>query len=124
MNIVLWVLQVLLGLAFLAAGTMKATQPLDRLSKQMDWVAVVPPALTRFIGVSEILGGIGLILPAVTGIATWLTPVAAAGLALVMLLGAGFHLRRGDPPAKAVPSSVLFVLVLIVAVGRGFVEKL
>jgi len=124
MNIVLWILQVLLGLAFLAAGIMKATQPLDKLSKQMDWVAVTPPALTRFIGIAEILGGIGLILPAVTGIATWLTPVAAAGLALIMLLAVGFHLRRSDPTNRIVPGLVLFVLALVVAVGRGFVEKL
>jgi putative oxidoreductase len=77
MNIALWVVQALLALLFLLAGFPKATQPLDRLAGRMGWVKVVPQALTRFIGIAEILGAIGLILPALTHILPWLTIAAA-----------------------------------------------
>ena len=70
MNIVLWIVQGLLALAFLLAGFMKTFRPVETLKKNMDWVRVVPTPFVRFIGVSEILGAIGLILPAITGIGT------------------------------------------------------
>ena len=65
MNIVLWVLQVFLGGMFLFAGIQKAFRPLDAIAKMMTWVPHVPPPLVRFIGVAELLGGIGLIAPPV-----------------------------------------------------------
>ncbi len=74
MNIVLWVVQVLLGLAFIAAGSLKVSQPADKLKKNMNWVEDVTPTSVKGIGVLEILGGLGLILPAVTHILPWLTP--------------------------------------------------
>ncbi|NWJ45825.1 MAG: DoxX family protein [Chloroflexi bacterium] len=117
MNTAFWILQGLLGLAFLAAGIMKATQPLENLSTRMDWVKQVPAGLVRFIGIAEVLGAIGLIVPAVTGIASILTPIAASALAVVMLLAAGFHYNRKEYNRIA-PSAVLFVLTVVVAVGR------
>jgi uncharacterized membrane protein len=124
MNIVLWILQVLLALAFIAAGLLKSTQPIKRLSAQMDWVNYVPSSLVRVIGVAELLGGLGLILPAVTGILPWLTPLAALGLAVVMVLAAGFHLQRNDKFDQVVPSLVLLVLAVLIIVGRLVVAPL
>jgi putative oxidoreductase len=117
MKYVLWVLQVLLGLAFLAAGGMKLIQPYAELAQQMAWVSDVPEVLVRFIGVAEVLGGLGLILPAATRILPWLTPVAAAGLALDMLLATLFHLVRGEGGVGVVPL-LLGLLAALVAYGR------
>lgn len=113
----LWAVQILLGLAFLMAGFMKATQPYEALSGQMAWVAAVHPMLVKFIGVSELAGGLGLILPSATRIAPWLTVWAAAGLVLVMVLAAGFHIYRGEFAAVPV-NLVLGGLAAFVAWGR------
>lgn len=96
LNIALWIVQVLLGVAFLGAGFMKATTPIADLATKMSWVPVVGEAMTRFIGVSELLGGIGLILPAATRIQPKLTGIAGAALALVMVLAAGTHVYLGE----------------------------
>ncbi len=77
----------------------------------------MPRGLLTFIGVSEMLGGLGVVLPALTGILPWLTPLAAAGPALIMLLAAGFHLRRKEVP-QALLNAVLLALAASVAVGR------
>ena len=117
MRYVLWVLQVLLGLAFLAAGGMKLILPYAELAQQMAWVSDVPEWLVRFIGVAEVLGGLGLILPAATRILPWLTPLAAAGLALDMLFATLFHLVRGEVGVGVVPL-LLGLLAALIAYGR------
>jgi uncharacterized membrane protein YphA (DoxX/SURF4 family) len=116
-NIVLWVLQILLAVMFGFAGVTKLTQPVAKLSKQMVWVPRFPEPVVRFVGAAELLGAIGLILPWATGIAPILTPLAAVGLAVTMLLGAIHHLQHKE--AKLVPiNALLFVLAVIVAIGR------
>ena len=117
MKYVLWVLQVLLGLAFLAAGGMKLILPYAELAQQLAWAGDVPEVLVRFIGVAEVLGGLGLILPAATRILPWLTPVAAAGLALDMLLATFVHLVRGEVGLFGFPLLLGF-LAALVAYGR------
>lgn len=117
MNIVLWILQVLLAIAFLMAGVLKLTQPLDQLGQMMAWVNDSPALLVRFIGLSELLGALGLILPAATRIKPILTPIAAACLALVMILAALTHIVRGEF-VEMVPSVVLLILAAFVAYGR------
>jgi uncharacterized membrane protein YphA (DoxX/SURF4 family) len=118
MNIILWILQVLLALAFVAAGYMHGFRAEQMKSQpRMQWVAAVSPGLLKFIAACEILGGVGLILPALTGILPWLTPLAAVGLALIMLLAAGFHLMRREYPS-IVFNLVLLVLAAVVAYGR------
>nr|HET6902577.1 DoxX family protein [Ktedonobacteraceae bacterium] len=117
MNIALWIVQILLALAFLLAGFMKVTQPVNNLKKNMNWVAHTPPRIVRLIGTLEILGGIGLILPAVTGILPWLTPVAAVGLVLTMIGAATTHIRLKEFSALAAPI-VLLLLALFIVVGR------
>ena len=118
MNIVLWIVQILVALAFLMAGTMKATRPPDKLSARMTWVkAMKPQQIVRLIGILEILGAIGLVLPAVTGILPWLTPVAAIGLVLTMIGAVIFHTRNGEG-SRIAPNIVLLLLAAFVVVGR------
>jgi putative oxidoreductase len=117
LHIALWMVQALLGVAFLAAGLMKATQPLEELGKQMNWVTYTPAALVRFIGVTQVLGALGLILPSVTRVLPVLTPLAASGLAVTMVLAAGTHLMH-DEANQIVPNIVLFALATFIAWGR------
>jgi uncharacterized membrane protein YphA (DoxX/SURF4 family) len=117
LHIVLWVLQVALGVMFLSAGLMKATTPIADLAAKMVWPGVVPPGLVRFIGASELLGGIGLILPAATRVKPGLTPLAALGLVAVMVCAAIFHISRGE--VQMVPINVVLGgLAGFVAWGR------
>jgi uncharacterized membrane protein YphA (DoxX/SURF4 family) len=118
MHIALWVVQGLLGLLFTGVGVMKATQPIQALAANMVWASEAPPALVRFIGIAELLGGLGLILPAATRILPILTPLAAAGLTVVMVLAALFHAGRAEMAAVPVPI-VLGALAALVAWGRG-----
>lgn len=122
MNIALWIVQVLLAGMFLMAGVMKAFQ-YERAKASLPWVKDVPRGVVRFIGISELLGGLGLLLPAITGILPWLTPLAAAGLALTMLLAIGFHASRREPPAIGF-NAVLLILAAFVAYGRFMVVPL
>lgn len=113
----LWTAQVLLALGFGAAGAMKTFTPIDELARTLPWVSDLPE-LARFIGVSEILGALGLVLPAATRVAPVLTTLAAIGLVVVMVLAAGFHISRGE--AHAVPVNLaLGGLAAFVAWGRS-----
>lgn len=123
MNIALWVVQILLALVFAAAGIMKATQPTERLATNMGWVKDVAPWTVRLIGILEILGAIGLILPAATGIWPWLTPVAAVGLALTMVGAMIVHGRRGEFSGIGF-NFVLLALAAFVVFGRFVVVPL
>jgi uncharacterized membrane protein YphA (DoxX/SURF4 family) len=116
-NVVLWVLQIVLAALFATAGLVKLTRSHEQLRKSLPWVEDFAPDTVRFIGLVELLGAAGLVLPAATGIAPALTPVAATGLAVVMLLAALTHRRRHEYPAIAV-NAVLFVLAVVVAWGR------
>ena len=117
MNVALWIVQAVLAVAFVAAGVMKSTQPKEKLQPNLPWVEDFSLGTIRLIGVAELLGGIGLILPAVTGITPILTPIAAACLAFVMVLAAGTHIRRKEPSGVAV-NAILLVLAAFVAWGR------
>ncbi len=117
MNVALWIVQAVLAVAFVAAGVMKSTQPKEKLQPKLPWVEDFSLGTIRLIGVAELLGGIGLILPAVTGIAPILTPIAAACLALVMVLAAATHIRRKEPSGVVV-NAVLFALAVFVTWGR------
>lgn len=122
MNIALWIVQVLLAGMFLMAGVMKAFQ-YERAKASLPWVKDIPRGLTTFIGISELLGGLGLLLPAITGILPWLTPLAGAGLALIMILAISFHASRREMPAIAF-NSVLLVLAAFVVYGRFLIVPL
>jgi uncharacterized membrane protein YphA (DoxX/SURF4 family) len=116
MAIALWVLRIVVAVAFLGAGFMKATQPLERLKKSMLWIEHTTPGIVRLIGIVEILGGLGLILPVATGILPWLTLAAAAGLVLTMLVAIVVHIRLKEPGTIA--PAVLLVLSLLILLGH------
>ena len=117
MNVVLWILQAVLALAFAMAGFMKLTQPKDKLVSRLPWVEDFSPTTVKLIGTAELAAAIGLILPAATGIAPVLTPLAATGLAVLMVLAAITHARRKEPGAIAV-NAALLILAAVVAWGR------
>lgn len=117
MNIALWIVQVLLALAFGMAGFMKASQPKEKLGEQMAWVEDFSTGNVRNIGILEILAALGLILPAVTGILPWLTPLAAVGLILTMIGAAITHARRSESQMIRI-NVVLLLLAAFVAYGR------
>jgi uncharacterized membrane protein len=115
-SVVAWILQIVLALAFLAAGGMKLARPRPALvGAGMGWADDFSDTAVKGIGALEVLGALGLILPAVTGIATWLVPVAAIGLALTMAGAVVVHVRRKE---AYVPPLVLGVLALVLAVIR------
>src|SRR3954466_119850 len=122
MNIALWIVQVLLAAAFIFAGVTKAFR-YEYAHANLPWVKDVPRGLTTFIGVAELLGGLGLLLPALTGMLPWLTPLAAAGLALIMLLAIGFHATRREWSAIGF-NTVLLLLAAFVAYGRFVIMPL
>ncbi len=117
LHVGLWVVQVLLALVFLMSGGMKLTAPVaDLIAQGMTW-AEGREWLPRFIGASEVLGALGLIIPAATRIMPKLTGVAAAALTLVMVLAFGTHVMMNDM-GHAPPSLVLGALAAFVAWGR------
>ncbi len=118
MNVILWIIAGVLAVAFGGAGAMKLAKSRAELEPDMAWVASATDSQVKGVGLVELLGAIGLILPAVTGIAPILVPLAATGLVLVMIGAVITHVRLGDPIAQAVPAIVLGALSLVVAIGR------
>jgi len=114
MTIALWILNGLLALAFVAAGAMKVARPKSALvASGMGWADDFADPTVKLIGAAEVVGGIGLILPLLTGIAPILTPIAAAALTVVMIGAVAVHVRRKE---NATPSIVLAVLSAVSAV--------
>ena len=114
MNIVLWILQVLLALAFFAHGWMLLAPPAN-LIEQMN--AVMSTWFRIFLGVAEVLAAIGLILPGLTRIMPGLVPAAAAGIMVVMISATVLHLQRGEI-SSAVTTAVLLAIATFVAYMR------
>jgi uncharacterized membrane protein YphA (DoxX/SURF4 family) len=116
-NIALWIGAGLLAAAFLMAGTMKIAVPKEKLLSTMAWAETWPPPRLKALGVVEVLGALGLILPRALNIAPVLTPVAAVGCAIVMAGAVITHYRMKDYAGIGVPG-VLLVLAVVVAAGR------
>jgi len=123
LHIALWIAQGLLAAMFIMAGLMKSSQPLEVLAESLPWVTSTPIGLVKFIGISELLGGIGLLLPSITRIKPNLTVTAALGLALVMILAAAFHVSRGEFSAIGM-NVVLIAIALFIAWGRSKKEPI
>jgi len=111
----LWAAQIALAVVYAMAGFMKATQPIEALTQMMGWPGSAP-LLTRFIGVAELAGAAGLILPVATGILPRLTAWAALGLAAIQVLAIPFHIYRAEYMSLPVN---LVLLALAVFVYRG-----
>jgi uncharacterized membrane protein YphA (DoxX/SURF4 family) len=118
MNLALWIVASVLAASFAGSGLMKLFVPKDKLvSSGQGWAQDVTPTNIRLIGVVEVLGAAGLILPAVTHIAPVLVPLAAVGLVLVMVGAAVVHARRNEAMNIGV-NAVLLALAVFVAWGR------
>jgi uncharacterized membrane protein YphA (DoxX/SURF4 family) len=115
MNIALWIVQALLALLFLWAGGIKLVMPIEEMMKQMP--IPMPGWFLRFIGVAEVLGAIGLILPGLLHIRPGLTPLAAAGLVIIMIGATVLTLMTGDITMALIPL-VVGLLSAFVAYGR------
>lgn len=117
MNIALWVAQILLALLYISAGASKAFNT-AKAKEQMPWAKRHSDNFVRFIGTVELLGALGMLLPMLTGILPWLTPVAALGLVLVQ----GLAILTEHLPAKeykALPFNLLLLaLAVFVLIGR------
>lgn len=118
MNIALWIVQGLLAVVFGGSGVAKATRDRKRLVDQgITWVEDFSPRAVKVIGILEILAAVGLVLPAITGIAPVLTPLAAVGIGLLMAGAAVVHFRR-DEIAFIGVIAALFAAAAFVAWGR------
>ncbi|GAA2724630.1 DoxX family protein [Actinocorallia aurantiaca] len=117
MNVTLWIVQAVLAAMFGMAGVMKSTQPREKLAAQLPWVEDFSTPVVRFIGAVELAAALGLILPAATGIAPILTPLAATGLVIVMVGAIIIHVRRKESGA-IVFNAVLLLAAAFVAWGR------
>ena len=114
---IMWAIQILLAVVFGAAGTMKLVRSKAQLAANphMGWVHSVPEDRIKLLGVAEVLGAIGLVVPMAVGIAPMLTRVAAVSLATLMGGAAATHTMRGE---SAKLSTILAVLVIAVAAFR------
>jgi uncharacterized membrane protein YphA (DoxX/SURF4 family) len=115
MNIALWIVQALLAALFLFAGGTKLIMPIEEMTKQMP--IPMPGWFLRFIGVAEVLGGLGLILPWLLRIQQRLTPLAAAGLVIIMIGATVLTLMTGEI-AMALFPLVVGILCAFIAYGR------
>ena len=102
---------------YLNAGFLKTFRPIEEIAPQIFWVTDMPEWLVRFIGASELFGGLGLLLPAALKIRPQLTTLAAAGIATIMLLANLFHIFRGEFFALPM-TGIIFVLAAFTAYGR------
>lgn len=116
LHIGLWVAQVLLAAAVGMAGFMKMTAPIEQLAQNgMSFVTHYQPGTVRFIGITEVLAALGLILPSALRILPKLTALAAAGVSVLMLLAAQYHLSNNE---SAIATFVLFAIAVFIAWGR------
>src|SRR6266480_6778320 len=114
LNVVLWSVQGFLALFFLAAGAPKL---IGRGMERWTGFSELPRAMVVFIGVTEVLGAAGLVLPMATGVLPWLTPLAAIGLATIVLMATGFHLRA-DERINALETGLWASIAVVIALGR------
>lgn len=119
LNIILWVVQSLLASLFLFAGGLKLSTPVNELIQLLPWTSDVPMGLVGFIGLCEIAGALGLILPGAMKIAPRLTLAAATGLFLLMICAAIFHAYRGEYGALPV-NAILASAAIFIVWGRTY----
>ncbi|PJJ65534.1 DoxX family protein [Compostimonas suwonensis] len=119
MLIAAWIVTALLALVFLGSGGAKAFIAKPRLQSQMGWVNDYSATSVKAIGILEIIGAFGLVLPVATGIAPILTPIAALALVVIMIGATVVHARRGET-ALAISNSVLVLLLLFAAAAWLF----
>lgn len=117
MLVFLWVAEIVLALLYFGLGVMRLVQPYTKLVRVLRWPADFPAWAVKLIGVAEILGALGLLLPAATDVAPILTPIAACALAVMMGCAVAVHLRRRERQRVALPA-ILLAVNIFVAIGR------
>jgi len=121
MNIALWIVAGVFGVAYVAGGIVKLTMPYEKYAAKLGWPADFTPGNVRFMGVVEVLGGIGLVLPGLVGVAPVLVPIAASCMALYMAGAITERTRRAE--YKELLGDLLFLAAMvIVAWGRFAIE--
>ena len=115
MQIALWVASGLLAFAMMGAGGFKLATPRVKLVERMKWATTWSNRNVKLLGIAEVLGGIGLIVPEVTGVLPILTPIAAVCLVVLMIGAVKTHVDLEEPAA---PAAILALLGVFVALGR------
>jgi uncharacterized membrane protein YphA (DoxX/SURF4 family) len=118
MVIAVWIVSGLLALAYLFSGGTKAVRPYDEVKKTMEFAENFAPWQVRVIGIVEVLGAIGLILPPLLHVAPVLAAIAASGLAVIQIGAIVVHVRRHDDPKRLPVNVILLLLAIFVAVLR------
>ena len=117
MIVAYWIVAGIAALVFIAAGAMKLARPKEALAASgMAWTEDFTSPSVKPIGLAEVLGGIGLILPMLTGVAPILSPIAGAALAILMIGAAITHIRRNEPPIP-----IALVVIVAAAAVLGFI---
>ena len=117
MIVAYWIVAGIAALVFIAAGAMKLARPKEALAASgMAWTEDFTSPSVKLIGLAEVLGGIGLILPMLTGVAPILSPIAGAALAILMIGAAITHIRRNEPPIP-----IALVVIAAAAAILGFI---
>jgi uncharacterized membrane protein YphA (DoxX/SURF4 family) len=117
MDTALWVSQGLLAALFTMTGLMKLTQPKEKLAEKMAWAQDYEPSQIKKMGIAELAGALGMILPMQLDLLPWLTPLAAAGLATIMMLAIPVH-KRLNETTNIVINFAIMGLAFWVLVGR------
>lgn len=115
MNNALWIAQGVAAIIFILTGTLKLAAPKDKLVSKMHWAATWPPALIKLLGLAEVAGALGLVLPGMLHIVPAITSLAALCLAVLMLGAVQTHRSLQE---RAVPALVLALVCLAIAAGR------
>lgn len=117
MNTTLWIIQGILAIVFFSSGLIILLMPKEKLAPKLSWVKEIPNWLRYFICSSKIAGAFGLILPLFLNILPVLTPIAACGIATIMILAMGYHIRKKE--FKDIPATIIFLgLSVFVALNR------
>lgn len=114
----LWVAAAIAALFYVFAFYLKVIQPKEKTAAMMPWVGTASPAFVNFVGLVDLAGGLGLILPLATGILPFLTPLAALGTIVLQVLAIGFHGRRGETKQTVGLNIILLAIGVFVLWGR------
>ena len=118
MSIVVWIVSGLLAAGYLFSGSNKLFRSREALKPVMPFVESLTASQVKVIGILELLGAIGVIVPVLTGIAPLLTPIAAVGLALLQVGAFALHAKRGEARIASLVNGLLFAAAVFVAVTR------
>ena len=118
LNVALWIIQILLAIGYAIAGIMKIVSPISDLAMEMAYAADVPEWFVRTVGVLEVAGAVGIIMPAITKIMTWLVPLTAICFSLIQVTAIFIHANYGETAQFLAINLTLLAMSLFVLWGR------